>query len=352
MTVHSDISKTGILIGGVVTVALAALAIVILQADWTGEGGSGLGEEFTYDLTELRKIDPQLILYEQVGRIATGFEEARGVAVGADDRIYVTGDKAVRVFDKSGQGLSEIELAGPPRTLAAVEDGTLYICMKDHVEVRDARGKLQARWDALGEEAVLTSIAVSTNDVFVADAGNRIVLRYDAAGNLVGRIGQEDKERNIPGFNIPSPHFDLAVAPDGLLRVVNPGRRLIEAYTFDGDREIWWGESSPAIEGFSGCCNPANFAILPDGGFVTCEKGLTRVKIYDPQGKFVGVVAGPEQLTEDGQACTGGGGAECTSRARDVAVDSRGRVLVLDPLTGDVRIFTRIEKPPSGGKQS
>ena len=67
------------------------------------------------------------------------------------------------------------------------------------------------------------------------------------------------------------------MASDGLLRVVNPGRHRIEAYTFDGDLEFSWGKVSVGIEGFCGCCNPVNFAILSDGSFITCEKGLTRV---------------------------------------------------------------------------
>ena len=31
---------------------------------------------------------------------------------------------------------------------------------------------------------------------------------------------------------------------------------------------------------FFGCCNPAQLAVLPDGRFVTAEKGIPRVKIY------------------------------------------------------------------------
>ncbi|MHC4639708.1 MAG: NHL repeat-containing protein, partial [Planctomycetota bacterium] len=127
----------------------------------------------------------------------------------------------------------------------------------------------------------MTSIAVYENNVFAADAGNRIVMRYDTQGKLINTIGQKNTERNIPGFLIPSPYFDLAVGKDGLLRVVNPGLHRIEAYTFDGDLEFWWGRTSTLVEGFCGCCNPVNFAILDDRSFVTCEKGLVRVKIYD-----------------------------------------------------------------------
>ncbi|MHC4574448.1 MAG: NHL repeat-containing protein [Planctomycetota bacterium] len=123
--------------------------------------------------------------------------------------------------------------------------------------------------------------------------------------------------------------------------MVNPGRLRIEAYTFDGDLEFWWGEFSSGIEGFTGCCNPVNFAILADGSFVTCEKGLVRVKVYGPDGTFVGVVAGPEQLVEGGTARTCYFPAQCQAGGFDVAVDSTGRVLVLDTMKNVVRIFSR-----------
>ena len=118
------------------------------------------------------------------------------------------------------------------------------------------------------------------NNVFAADAGNRVVLRYDKSGKLAGRIGEKNKERNIPGLIIPSPYLGVVLAPDGLLRVNNTGRHRVEAYTVNGDLESSWGKPSNAIEGFCGCCNPIGLALLPDGRYVTCEKGLPRVKVY------------------------------------------------------------------------
>ena len=48
----------------------------------------------------------------------------------------------------------------------------------------------------------LTGIAIAKNDVFVADAGNRVILRYDKSSKLIRRIGEKDKDRNIPGLII------------------------------------------------------------------------------------------------------------------------------------------------------
>jgi len=328
----------GVLIGLAVVIAVVALVLL----DTTGKKGSGLGKEYLYDVKDLAKIDPNLILYEESAQsLSTGFTDSHGIALDSQGSIYIAGDRAIRIFAQSGDLLDEIELTDAPRCLTVADDDKIYIGITNHVEVYGQQGKRLASWGSLGERAVLTSIAVSKSDVLVADAGNRIVLRYDITGRLINRIGAKDKERNIPGFVIPSPYFDLAVGRDGLLRVVNPGLRRIEAYTFDGDLEFWWGKFSSAVEGFCGCCNPVNFAILEDESFVTCEKGLIRVKIYDPEGAFVCVVAGPEQLIEGGASRVSEFGAGSQTGGFDVAVDAQGRIFILDTINNVVRIFIR-----------
>jgi hypothetical protein len=339
------ITKSGILIGLLVAVAVVTGIIVVFRFDITGEKGSGLNKEFVYDIDDKVKIDAALVLYhESANPIRTGFSQSRGIATDADGAVYVAGDTAIHLFDDAGNFQKEIKLDNSPRCLAVSESDKIFIGMKKHVQVYDSRTKQLTGWQSLNDKAVLTSIAVLKNDVFVADAGNRIVLCYDTSGKLINRIGKKDKERNIPGFVIPSPYFDLAIASDGLLRVVNPGRHRIEAYTFDGDLEFWWGNYSSDVEGFCGCCNPVNFAILEDESFVTCEKGLVRVKVYDVDGNFVGVVAGPEQLIKTSEMKICHIPADCQAGGFDLAVDDRQRVLVLDTITNVIRTFTKIEE--------
>jgi hypothetical protein len=171
-----------------------------------------------------------------------------------------------------------------------------------------------------------------------------VVLRYNTAGTLLGHIGEKDPDKNIPGFVIPNPHFDLAVSREGLLRVANPGRNRIETYTLDGDLEFSWGARSVDIKGFCGCCNPVSFAILPDGGFVTAEKGLVRVKVFNSDGAFVGVVAGPAQLGKSEKlmrVCNTP--EECRGGGLDVAAGADGRVYVLDVTENVIRVFQKKE---------
>ncbi|MCP4708125.1 MAG: hypothetical protein GY869_05845, partial [Planctomycetes bacterium] len=340
MKAQKGIAGKNILIAIVITVAIVIGLLALLTTDRTAQKGSGLGEEYTYDLTRFKDVDPALILYEESAPFfKTGLSKSTGVAVGPEDKIYIAGDQQILVLDSAANKISTITLSDQPQCLTVVPDGTIYVGMIDHVVLYDNEGKQSSSWEPAGERTIFTSIAVRGNNVFAADAGNRMVLRYDKTGKLLNRIGKKDLDNNIPGFTVPSPNFDIALTDDGLLRVVNPGAHLIEAYTYDGHREFWWGEYNFEIQGFSGCCNPTDFALLNNGaGFVTAEKGITRVKIFDADGQFIGVVAGPESFVEHDRIVEFQGGGSLGGL--DVAVDSQGRVLVLDPLTNQLRIFT------------
>lgn len=332
-----------VLVGVFIALAVVVGIVSVGKLDVVGKKGSGLSKEFRYDIVKLAHVDPNLILYEESAEpVNTGFTAAKSIAVGAKGSVYVAGDRAIRKFDPEGLLLDEIDLEGQkPGCLTVADDGVVFVGLRDHVELYDAQDKPLASWRSLGPDAILTSIAVSDDGVFVADAGNRIVIRYDREGNIVAKIGKKDPQKNAPGFVIPSAYFDLAISGDGLLRAVNPGNLRVDAYTFEGDYEFSWGRRSVDIEGFCGCCNPVNIAVLPDGGFVTCEKGLVRVKIYDSQGEFQGVVAGPAQLVRDGDVRVCDLPEECQAGGFDVAVDSAGRIYVLDTIKNVVRVFTR-----------
>ena len=119
----------------------------------------------------LNKIDPGLIQYEQcVKPIATGLSESRAIAVDSAGLIHVAGDRTTRVFDQSGNLLKESTCSGTPRSLFLTGQGLLYIAMTDHIEVFNKEYEQIANWKSFGSRSRLTSIAVSNDHVFVADA--------------------------------------------------------------------------------------------------------------------------------------------------------------------------------------
>ena len=304
--------------------------------------GASAGKDanpFAYDVERLRKTDPKLIHYEQVAHFSSPGPDPRRIVIGPEDRVYIAAGNAVSVLATDGTRISDIDLGTSARCVAVAGDGTVYAGARDHVEVFTAKGKRLATWESPGKRTWFTALAVGENDVFAADAGNRVVLRYDKSGKLAGRIGEKSKERNVPGIIMPSPYLDVKLAHDGLLRLNNTGRHRVEAYTPAGDLESSWGKPSGAIEGFCGCCNPIGLAMLPDGRCVTCEKGMPRVKVYSHDGVFESVVAGPETFPENAKATFVKGAEDCRLGGLDAAVDSQQRIYILDLVTNEVRVM-------------
>jgi hypothetical protein len=297
------------------------------------------------DLSRLGGAQAAKVVAREIAKFQPGFQRARAVAVAPGGEVYVSGDFAIRRFDPTGRKLAEIATIEPPGAIAVDANGTVYATFGNKVWVFDRDGRRVAAWPAR-ENAVLTSIAVCDAGVLAADAGGRCVLRYDRGGKVVKVIGKKDEAHDNPGFVVPSPYFDLAMAPDGLLRVTNPGRHQIEVYTLDGDRGAAWGRfSGTEPDGFVGCCNPANFAIVPApgrpgdfAGFVTAEKGLARVKVFDADGKFVGLLAPPDTFARHDELVAAGPSGEPFA-ALDVAAGADGRIYVLDGVVGQVHVF-------------
>ncbi|NLS93850.1 MAG: hypothetical protein GXX96_16940 [Planctomycetaceae bacterium] len=343
MTKHSAVKPAGL--GAILVIAAAVFvaAWTVWKVDRSGKNGNTLPDEFNYQIEQYKKIDPALIAYRDVLVFPANMESVKAVAVGPADRIHVAGDRAIRIFDPKGVELQTIELEGPPSCIAVappghIREGYVFVGIGDHVELFDSGGNRTAVWPSLGARAVLTSIAVAEADVFVADAGQSRVHRLNPDGEVLGAIGDYADKNNQAAFAVPSPFFDVAVHPDGWLRVVNSGALRVEAYSFDGKLQLFWGKGGAEIDRFFGCCNPANLAVLPDGRYVTAEKGLVRVKIYSADGHFESVVAGPETFGANA-ASANESLSDHEYTAVDVAIDGKQRVIVLDLTTAQVHVF-------------
>jgi hypothetical protein len=96
-------ATTKILTGVLIALAVGVGIFAVTWLDTTGEKGSGLGKAYDYDIEELGKIDPNLILYEEsAGVISTGLKTARAIAIDLEGRVCVAGDKVIRIFADSG----------------------------------------------------------------------------------------------------------------------------------------------------------------------------------------------------------------------------------------------------------
>lgn len=320
-----DVFKTGSVaaVGGLVSIGVSPQAS---------------GAKDPSGMSVLTEISPDMILYNEIIKpVPTGFKKSRFVAVDTKGALYLAGDHAIRIIDTQGKFKDIIELNISPFCLVPADE-RFYIGTRDRIIITDKKGRVQKEWASLGENAWITSLALSENYIFIADAGQRIVWCYDTDGDFIRKIGEKSLEKNISGFVVPGPYFDLAMAPDGLLRVVNPGNHQIEAYTIDGDREFAWGKFGNRLEDFTACCNPVSIAVLSNSDIITCEKGIARVKVYDTYGKLKGFVADPEEF-KNIPSSIGSKPEQTQLYGFDVAADDKGHVFMLDRTRNVVRFY-------------
>jgi len=307
------------------SVVTLLVVVALIARDFFSSKEQVAQNPYEYDLAKLRQVDPSEIGYNEIGQIIPEMEGLSGIVIDADDNIYLTGTNEVKIYNAEHNLEKTISTSLKSRCIGVGED-KFYIGAEGRIVVFDFDGNRQALWESVNEKSVITSIAVNEKFVYVADAGNRIVYQYDHTGKLISEIGRKDAEKGILGFKIPSPYFDLLIGHYGELWVVNPGRHRFERYNDNGELVSSWQRTSMGLDGFSGCCNPSNIAMLSNGSFVTSEKGIERIKIHHPTGDFLTVVA-PPSLFKEG------------TTGIDLAVDSNDRIYVLDPIKGVVRIF-------------
>jgi len=311
-------------------IVLAIVIVTVVTLDYySSKPGEISGNPYELKTDPFDKVDTTLIMFNESRDLAIGFDQPTGIAF-RDGEIFVVGDQKMQIIEPSGKLLKELTFVQAP-TCVYVSADKIFVGFRKSVSVLDRTGLKIADWNTFSDSSVITSIAEKSGLVFVADAGKRIVRKFNNTGEPQGEINGKSGSDQIHGFIIPSPYFDLAFNPDGELWIVNPGKHALENYTLNGELRTWWKATSVRIEGFSGCCNPAHFAFLPDGSFVTSEKGTVRIKLYKPSGEFLGVVATSAKFLGN-------------SHAPDLTVDSQGNILVLDMDKKMVRLFVKKEK--------
>ncbi|HTO24128.1 MAG TPA: hypothetical protein VMQ10_16760 [Spirochaetia bacterium] len=269
-------------------------------------------------------IPRELLQYRLRLRVRLPLEQPRGFAVGTDGTLFVCGDQSLVVVERSGAARARFDLEGRPRCVAVGGEHTVYVGLEDHVVALDTRSGAVTSWPDLGSQAIVTSIAVAGPNVYVGDAGNRMLLSFGRTGRLLCVVDRS--------FNLPSPFLDVSAGPDGTVWATNPGDHRVQKYSADGRAEGSWGDASAAIDGFIGCCNPVHLAVLPCGEVATSEKGVPRVKVYSPDGRLEAVVAGPQDFPP---------GTTTLSLATRKA--NGGEVLVLVPTERAIRVYCHSE---------
>ena len=173
--------------------AMAILGAITSQRGQAAE--KARTNPFAYDVTHLQKTDPKLITYEESTRWKAPHAEAKRIAIGPDDTLYICSGNYLTAMNRSGTCGLEIALAEPSRCCAVEKDGTIYLGLRDHIEVFDAKGQpirvMDAGWSlqekALIDAAIAESLGQMQADAAVNREENRVPRRAEGGHQALRR---------------------------------------------------------------------------------------------------------------------------------------------------------------------
>jgi hypothetical protein len=162
-----------------------------------------------------RHIPKELVKFHEVRAIDVDAKRLRGLAVGADDRIYVLDRFNILVYESNGNFVRDYELDRAPHCAAfGADKNLLYLGLGRRVGVLNLATDKVTEWRDLGEQALTASIAVGDKTLMVGDSGSRTMWVFTLTGEELARISNEGAAEGEG--NAPSVHFDVqATTPSG-----------------------------------------------------------------------------------------------------------------------------------------
>lgn len=207
--------------------------------------------------------------------------------------------------------------------------------------------------------------ADAEGNLYVADAGNHVIRKIDAAGNVsvyagspIGALGDADGHRTEARFHYPSA---IAIDPSGVLYVADTLNHTIRKISADGTVTTLNAQSERAVEVFPGVVEaagdfrdgpldqalfnePSGLALDAKGNLYVSDTGNQRIRYIDFAAGTVTTVAGSSQVEYAKDALYAEGGYRDGAAAqaafhgpRGLAVTGEGGLLIADSLNNAIR---------------
>jgi len=208
--------------------------------------------------------------------------------------------------------LPEGETFGLISRVTTDSQNRLYVFQRKDpaVLVFDRDGKFLRSWGADGFKRA-HGLKIVGDLAYVTDQVDCVAMIYTLEGRLIRLIGTRGQHsdtgcedwHNLPlraagPFNHPT---EMMPGPSGDLYVTD-GYRNSRVHRFSKDGELIqsWGQPGKTAPGDFHL--PHSLAISPDGNLYVCDRANSRVQIFTPDGKFIGMwtgINGPNDIARD-----------------------------------------------------
>lgn len=247
----------------------------------------------------------------------------------------------------------------------------------NRIQVLDSDGQFITKWGTSGKGDGQFegpgSIAIDDQKkiVFVSDIRNNRIQKFDTEGNFIGKwgsLGNGDAQFDHPG--------DIALDPaNEMLYITDIYNNRIQKFNYNGSFVTKWGTHGSGNGQFD---RPAGISIDPSGNVIYVSNTVNnRIEVFDNNGKFLGnwgsfgtgnaqfnrpdgIIFDPatkliyvsdrknnrvQVLDNDGKFFTtltiDTSNKNILVKPRDVAIDSSGKVLVVDKEGNKIYTFVR-----------
>ncbi len=254
--------------------------------------------------------------------VYAGLNQPRGIAAGADGRIYVaeTGNQRLLILSATGELLQTVTGGSAPFS----EPFDVAIAAQGRVYVLDAAAGQVAIFTAEGDfEAYLpadTTLVERSRGIHV-DANGHIWLAHTPAGRAVELDENGGLLQDIPVWPADGAQpVDVVTGTNGMLFVTDAGLHKLISYAADGRRLLAWDIAvANSIDG-------SHLAAGPDGFLYMTEPELSRIVKLTPQGERAG-----------SWTVTGNNGA--LVKPIGITVDPAGRIWFADVAGGQIFVL-------------